>query len=374
MNKRKMRMAALVLAVCLSGTVQAAYTFTDLSTLGGTVSQGRAINNLGQVAGTAWTTGDIGSHATVWNGTTTIDLTPGIPGWSSVANGINISGQVAGNSVVQFSTWEWAWRASVWNGTTVTVLGTLADTTANGAEAINSSGQVAGVSIIGSYSGSYHATVWNGTTPTDLGIESQAFAINDAGQVAGWRNTMGDLGGAGTHATVWNGITATDLGTLGGTQSMARAINNAGLVAGESNIIGDAATHATVWNGTTAIDLGTLGGTISGASAINNAGIVVGYSSTLGNGAAHATLWQGTIATDLNTFLDANAISDGWILNYANGINDSGLIVGTAFNSVTSIYHAFLLTPVPEPETYAMMLAGLGLVSFVARRRKQAAI
>ncbi len=27
--------------------------------------------------------------------------------------------------------------------------------------------------------------------------------------------------------------------------------------------------------------------------------------------------------------------------------------------------------PVPEPETYAMMLAGLGLLSFVARRRKQ---
>ncbi len=26
--------------------------------------------------------------------------------------------------------------------------------------------------------------------------------------------------------------------------------------------------------------------------------------------------------------------------------------------------------PIPEPETYAMMLAGLGLVGFIARRRK----
>jgi hypothetical protein len=34
--------------------------------------------------------------------------------------------------------------------------------------------------------------------------------------------------------------------------------------------------------------------------------------------------------------------------------------------------HAFVLTtPVPEPETYAMMLAGLGLLGVVARRRKQ---
>lgn len=32
------------------------------------------------------------------------------------------------------------------------------------------------------------------------------------------------------------------------------------------------------------------------------------------------------------------------------------------------------ITPVPEPETYAMMLAGLGLLGFVAGRRKQKAV
>jgi hypothetical protein len=30
------------------------------------------------------------------------------------------------------------------------------------------------------------------------------------------------------------------------------------------------------------------------------------------------------------------------------------------------------VTPVPEPETYALLLAGLGVVGFMARRRKSA--
>ncbi len=32
-----------------------------------------------------------------------------------------------------------------------------------------------------------------------------------------------------------------------------------------------------------------------------------------------------------------------------------------------------VMTPVPEPETYALMLAGLGAMGFVTRRRKAAA-
>ncbi|MBA2659922.1 MAG: FxDxF family PEP-CTERM protein [Nitrosospira sp.] len=44
---------------------------------------------------------------------------------------------------------------------------------------------------------------------------------------------------------------------------------------------------------------------------------------------------------------------------------------GTYLTSNTTGFYAMAVSSVPEPETYAMLLAGLGLVSLVARRRKQ---
>jgi len=35
--------------------------------------------------------------------------------------------------------------------------------------------------------------------------------------------------------------------------------------------------------------------------------------------------------------------------------------------------HNYTVTPVPEPETYAMLLAGLGVMGAIARRRSRAA-
>jgi hypothetical protein len=50
----------------------------------------------------------------------------------------------------------------------------------------------------------------------------------------------------------------------------------------------------------------------------------------------------------------------------------SSLWVSTfTFDIVSVLPEAPPITPVPEPETYAMLLAGLGLMGFMAKRRKQ---
>src|ERR1700712_4524429 len=112
----------------------------------------------------------------------------------------------------------------------------------------------------------------------------------------------------------------TDLGTLGGTDSVATGINDAGQVVGTS-LTASNVHHATIWNGTTARDLGTLGGTESFANAVNKVGEVVGSSFTAA-GVEHAFIWNGTSITDLGTL---GSLSGNF--SEASRINKSGQVV-----------------------------------------------
>jgi len=91
------------------------------------------------------------------------------------------------------------------------------------------------------------------------------------------------------------------------------------------------------------IDLGTLGGAQSLANSINDAGQIVGQAGS-SDGHSRATLFDTTGAgnnIDLNTLIDP---ASGWTLTSANGINDSGWIVEQGINPQGES-HAFLLVP-----------------------------
>lgn len=350
------------------------YSFTDLGTLGGTSSYANAINASGQIVGYSWTV-DRTVHATLWNGSTAIDL-GALRGEFSVANDINDAGQVVGYAVGDF----YRQRGIMWHGTTINDLGT--DLT--NATSINNSGQIVGTGSVFVAGNGFNtqdsfqsqAKLLNGTSVTNLGtlggLTSAPSAINNLGQTVGYADVVvGDTTLNGRRAALWSETTVTNLAGDSIASSTAFAINDLGQVAGYSVFpsSGSLGLRATVWSENSTINLGTLGGDQSIAFGINVLGQVVGSANSIDSNVLRATLWNDVTAIDLNSFLDINT-SSAWLLTEAKDINDSGWIVGNAMNMTTGYTHAFLLTPVPEPENYLMMVVGISLVVGVSRRKK----
>ena len=210
---------------------------------------------------------------------------------------------------------------------------------------VNDAGQVVGKSAITPPNGNplhdadieTDAFLYSGDTITDLGTlggyQSVAFAINDSGLMVGQSDLNVDPPGSVVHAFVDSNGMMTDIGTLGGSDSFAHAVNGAGMVVGEaSTSIG--MTHAFLYSGGTISDLGTLGGASSVAQGINAPGQVVGYSDTVGGAAQHAFLYSDGKMTDLGTL--------GGTDSYAFSINASGNIVGQADTAGDATQDAFL--------------------------------
>jgi probable HAF family extracellular repeat protein len=155
----------------------------------------------------------------------------------------------------------------------------------------------------------------------------------------------------------------TYLGTLGGDISRAKAINESGVVVGESKLEGRKTPHAFVFESPNEADLtsfhpsnpiayeasrmrdlGALGPTSSSAEDINDAGMVVGMttirtSPATGGGPYHAFLYKGQIMKDINAL--------GQDESHASGLNSCGLVVGYSVitlepESGKQVYRAFV--------------------------------
>ena len=196
---------------------------TDLGTLGGPSSSAIAINESGQVIG--YTQDSIGNRAFIYSNGTMTDLgNLGVNVTYPVA--INDVGEVAGLSEAASLQMEpFIWKNGVMrqlydptppnNLTTITVTG------------VNNQG-----AVIGYYQVNYvnRACMWQPDgTFVDLQSEidpvpytnSQALAINDAGQVVGYAS----LPSGYTHAVIWQNGAYTDLGTFGGKYTYSSAID-----------------------------------------------------------------------------------------------------------------------------------------------------
>ena len=92
------------------------------------------------------------------------------------------------------------------------------------------------------------------------------------------------------------------------------------------------------------------------------------------------TGWLNGASLYTKTITLATKVSGAEIFNFAGidkltfhaqgGIADTSLWGGSGTHFTMDDMNFGLTTAVPEPSTYAMMMAGLGLIGFVARRRK----
>lgn len=216
---------------------------TDLGTLGGATSRAIRINTAGQVVGFADIAEDEDTpfHAFLWENGEMIDLGT-LGGQDSRANGVNDAGQIVGRA----RNADGGWRAFLWEDGIMRDLGTPPDFTAGVAVRINASEQVVGwAETENGFEGPVHAVLWANGTATDLGTlggnQSLAFGLDDAGRVVG--RSLDARGGE--RAFLWQDGEMMDLGSLvdpalGWVLNAAYAINNQGQIAGVGTLNGEA--------------------------------------------------------------------------------------------------------------------------------------
>jgi probable HAF family extracellular repeat protein len=283
--------------------------------------------------------------------------------------------------------------------------------------AINNLGQVVGASI--DAVGNDHAFVWDlksgwrNLEPTGIAY-SFAYGVNDSGVVVGQLNSeaamwqtdgqiihLGDLGGqygyalavnsagdvvgmsaldpAGLkqHAFIWHQGAMQDLDVTDaipqGHQEYAGAngINDRGQVVGSGEVINNTTrlgpfgpTYGFVWTETNGLQSFVQDINIVG---INDAGQAVGELTKNGSPTWNAMLYQSGVIYNLNDLIGPET---GVRIMEAMGINDTGQIIAWGHASPDDPdMHGYLLTPVPEPTAYCMVVSLL-VVGGCSRRRR----
>jgi probable HAF family extracellular repeat protein len=334
-------------AATAAATTAPQYTLTITRSPGlGQQTSFFGINANGDIFGSAVESGSPSEEGFLLKaGSTTLQFlgSPGDPGnTKSIAtpDGLNVADDIAGSSqsLTNSMTTPLLWP----NSSTPSSLASLPAIAAllnPQATAINDSNLIAGDGSNG------HGTVpftIQGSQVTMLpalpgGGDSQPAAVSNAGVIVG----QADSATISPVAVEWQNGAIRQLGKLpGGLTSEALAVNTSGEIVGASLAPGGDA-HAVLFANGTVTDL-NVPGTGQGdaqADGVNDSGVIVGDG---GNG--HAFVYQNGQATDLNSLISSGS---GFTLVAANGINNKGDIVGTAVsNAQPRQSFGFELTPV----------------------------
>ncbi len=289
----------------------------ELGTLGGAVSQAKAVNRAGQVVGTSRDA--LGrTRAFLWQEDLGIvDLQP-LTGVNTSANDINENGEITGGGDTGFGDFH-AYLLS--EGTSFD-LGTLGGNESE-ALAVNRRGQVAGHSRIGGAVVKHAFLIADPGSMVDLGslggggAMSIAHDVNDAGAVVG----LAETNTGQPHAFLWTAADGLrDLGALGAAPSMALGINNRAEVVGGSG-------HAFLWTEQAGmVDLGTLGGRTSCASDVNDLGCIVGVSQTDRTDARGLPVTRAFLRTPDGAMLDLGTLGGEHSSAAAISEDDGGVV------------------------------------------------
>jgi len=368
-----------------------------------TIAQAQSLNTFGvgsvamDVSNNGVVVGDLGNgHDFMWSAATgTVDIGGAATSGGLVGGRVLISGdgsRIAGSSM-DAATGHY--EASYYTPATGTwtALGGGSAATANGQSSTTWAMSTDGRYIAGAlYTGSNttNAAIFDtatGTT-TNVGtgttVQSRISGISDNGQVAAGYTGSSNYGVYWT-ASSGGAYTQNSIFVPGSSTSQefqATAVSaNGSFVAGAGFIN----TQAYVLNTTTGTNsllayytpvparpvftpsfISNDGTVVLGSIAVNNGGVstAVGFISIKG------------VMQPLDSFLASEGIDTANTLNFNSPYSmsaDGKTIVGLAFQNSTGAPVGFEVTlpsAVPEPSSYAMLAAGLGVLGFVARRRK----
>jgi len=331
------------------------------------------INNYGQVIGNVLDSSG-NPHAFVYSSGSLTNL-GGFGGGITSAYAINDSGVIVGyaNNSAGFD------RAFRYAGGSMADLGTLGGDR-SAAYGINAAGRIVGGASTGTEGDDvlFHAFVYSGGVMTSIGTlpngdSSSAHAINKAGVITGTSAiSTDDPPEHPYHAFIDHDGVFTDLGTLGGLYSSGEAINDNGWVAGQASTavdygIGHFVPHGYVYHDGAMVDLASFGNMFSASDAqdVNNLNQVVGWAESLTD--VRAFLFQAGTLTDLNALIDP---ASGWTLQDAHAINDKQQIAATGCRAGECYaLRLDLISAVPEPGTWALLLTGLALLGWTRLRQ-----